>query len=290
MSKNEVPVEKCLERYDYIFQKNILKDKVAFITGGGSGICFTIAEVFMRHGCDTVILGRQIDRLQLSAQTLQQTTGRRCLPLQMDVRQPKMILAAVDTALNEFGRIDYLINGAAGNFLCALDRMSFNAFKTVMEIDAHGTFNTSKVVFDKYMKEHGGVIINITATLHFRGTSLQAHAGSAKAAIEALTRHMAVEWGQHGIRVMCVAPGPIADTEGMSRLGGSLMNEESRKMLEESIPVQRLGARVDIADICLFTVTRGADLLTGTTIIGDGGACLTDDNSVVRMNLIKAML
>ncbi|XP_076460081.1 peroxisomal 2,4-dienoyl-CoA reductase [(3E)-enoyl-CoA-producing]-like isoform X2 [Babylonia areolata] len=290
MSGTEVPVEKCLENYEYIFQKNILKDKVAFITGGGSGICFTIAEIFMRHGCDTVILGRKMDRLQLSAQTLQQATGRRCLPVQMDVRQPKMILAAVDAALNEFGKIDFLINGAAGNFLCALDRMSFNAFKTVMEIDALGTFNVSKVVYEKYMKAHGGVMINITATLHFRGTSLQTHAGSAKAAIEAMTRHMAVEWGQHGIRVMCVAPGPIADTEGMQRLGGSTVSGDARKMLEDNIPVRRLGQRVDIADICLFTVTRGGDLLTGTTIVGDGGSMLTDDNSVMRMNLLKSLL
>ncbi|XP_076460080.1 peroxisomal 2,4-dienoyl-CoA reductase [(3E)-enoyl-CoA-producing]-like isoform X1 [Babylonia areolata] len=291
MSGTEVPVEKCLENYEYIFQKNILKDKVAFITGGGSGICFTIAEIFMRHGCDTVILGRKMDRLQLSAQTLQQATGRRCLPVQMDVRQPKMILAAVDAALNEFGKIDFLINGAAGNFLCALDRMSFNAFKTVMEIDALGTFNVSKVVYEKYMKAHGGVMINITATLHFRGTSLQTHAGSAKAAIEAMTRHMAVEWGQHGIRVMCVAPGPIADTEGMQRLGGKV-NEGGlvREHFLQNIPIQRMGHRVEIADVCLFTLTRAGDLLTGTTIIADGGSWLTGGNPPPQVKVAKAQL
>ncbi|KAL8574543.1 hypothetical protein ACOMHN_057542 [Nucella lapillus] len=291
MSKNEVPVEKCLESYDYIFQKNILKDKVAFITGGGSGICFTIAEIFMRHGCDTVILGRKMDRLQLSAQTLRQKTGRRCLPVQVDVRQPQMILAAVDAALNEFGKIDYLINGAAGNFLCALDRMSFNAFKTVMEIDALGTFNTSKAVFDRYMKDHGGVIVNITATLHFRGTSLQAHAGSAKAAIEAMTRHMAVEWGQHGIRVMCVAPGPIADTEGMSKLGGKMTeNGPGRDRYVRNIPIQRWGQRAEIADVCLCVVTRGGQLLTGTTLVADGGSWLTSSNGALRISALMGHL
>ncbi|KAK7111591.1 hypothetical protein V1264_011198 [Littorina saxatilis] len=290
MSGKAEPVERCMDSYEYIFQKDILRNKVAFITGGGSGICFTIAEVFMRHGCDTVILGRKMDRLQLSAQTLQQATGRRCLPVQMDVRQPKMVLEAVDAALKEFGRIDYLINGAAGNFLCPLETMSFNAFKTVMEIDTLGTFNVSKAIFDKYMKANGGVIINITATLHFRGTSLQTHVGAAKAAIEAMTRHMAVEWGQNGIRVMCVAPGPIEDTEGMRRLGGAGMSSEMKEMFKKNIPVQRSGRRVDIADICLFILSRGGQLLTGTTVIGDGGAWLTEDNSSMRMSMIKAML
>ncbi|KAK7498506.1 hypothetical protein BaRGS_00010166 [Batillaria attramentaria] len=282
--KQEEPVEICLERYEYIFQKDLLKDKVAFITGGGSGICFTIAEIFMRHGCDTAIVSRNFDRLKKSAETLSRATGRRCLPVQMDVRKPQTILDAADATLKEFGKINYLINGAAGNFLCPLDRMSFNAFKTVMEIDAIGTFNVSKVIFDKYLKDHGGVIINITATLQVRGTALQAHAGSAKAAIEAMTRHMAVEWGQHGIRVMCVAPGPIADTEGMRRLGGRYLEGVAREMLINNIPIQRLGQRVDIADVCLFTVTRGGDLLTGTTIIADGGSWLTSTNRGRFMN------
>ncbi|KAK7111590.1 peroxisomal 2,4-dienoyl-CoA reductase [(3E)-enoyl-CoA-producing]-like [Littorina saxatilis] len=291
MSGKAEPVERCMDSYEYIFQKDILRNKVAFITGGGSGICFTIAEVFMRHGCDTVILGRKMDRLQLSAQTLQQATGRRCLPVQMDVRQPKMVLEAVDAALKEFGRIDYLINGAAGNFLCPLETMSFNAFKTVMEIDTLGTFNVSKAIFDKYMKANGGVIINITATLHFRGTSLQTHVGAAKAAIEAMTRHMAVEWGQNGIRVMCVAPGPIEDTEGMRRLGGATIVEgHARDKFLSDIPVQRMGRRMEIGDVCLFTVTRGGELLTGTTIIADGGAWLTSSNSMSRIKAVKSLL
>lgn len=113
----------------------------------------------------------------------------------MDVRKPEAITKAVEEALGHFRRIDILINNAAGNFLCPAENLSFNAFKTVMEIDAHGTFNVSKAVFDKYMKNSGGVIINITATLSVRGAALQTHAGTAKAAIEAMTKHLAVEWG-----------------------------------------------------------------------------------------------
>ncbi|GFO43292.1 peroxisomal 2,4-dienoyl-coa reductase [Plakobranchus ocellatus] len=182
MASEEV-VEKCIENYKYSFRNDILSEKVAFITGGGSGICFTIAEIFMRHGCHTVIAGRKLGRLQLSAETLSKATGLRCVPVQADVRKPQDVIAAIDKCLQEFGRLDIVINGAAGNFLCPLENMSFNAFKTVLEIDTMGTYNVSKVAFDKYFKDHGGVIINISATLHLRGNLLQAHVGVAKAGI-----------------------------------------------------------------------------------------------------------
>ncbi|XP_069124426.1 peroxisomal 2,4-dienoyl-CoA reductase [(3E)-enoyl-CoA-producing]-like isoform X2 [Argopecten irradians] len=275
MSQKPSYVEECIKDYKYIFRPDLLKGKVAFITGGGTGICFTIAEVFMRHQCDTVICSRKIDKLKESAETLSRATGRKCIPVQMDVRKPETIIKAADMALSEFGRIDYLINGAAGNFLSPISGLSFNAFKTVMEIDAHGTFYVSKVIYEKYMKNHGGVIVNITATLQLRGQVLQVHAGSAKAAIETMTKHMAVEWGMDGVRVMCVAPGPIENTEGMRRLDGGRVNENFVK----SIPIQRMGKREDIGNTVLYTVSDAAQLVTGTTIIADGGHWLTNGNS-----------
>ncbi|ESO84186.1 hypothetical protein LOTGIDRAFT_229651 [Lottia gigantea] len=276
MSAGEkVFVEKCLNSYKQLFVPDLLRDKVVFVTGGGSGICFTITEVFLRHGCKGVIVGRNLDRLKKSTETLTKATGQRCLSYQVDVKKPQDILNAIDETLKEFGRIDYLINGAAGNFLCPLESMSYNAFKTVMEIDTMGTLNTSKAVFDRYFKNNGGVIINITATLHFRGQALQAHAGSAKAAIEALTRHMAVEWGGNNVRVMCVAPGPIGNTEGMRRLSPG---DPMARDLARYIPIGRIGERVEIGNICLYLVSGMADLLTGTTIVADGGAWLIGSN------------
>ncbi|XP_033108711.1 peroxisomal 2,4-dienoyl-CoA reductase-like [Anneissia japonica] len=173
----------CLDKYTYIFNPSLLQGKVAFITGGGSGICFTVAEILMRHKCDTVILSRKLERVQKSSKKLEEATGQRCLAIQLDVRKPQDVLAAVDKALSYYGRIDIVVNGAAGNFLCPVESMSFNAFKTVIEIDTIGTFNVSKAVYDKYLKDHGGVIINISATLAYKGQMLQAHAGPAKAAI-----------------------------------------------------------------------------------------------------------
>ncbi|XP_048758569.2 peroxisomal 2,4-dienoyl-CoA reductase [(3E)-enoyl-CoA-producing]-like [Ostrea edulis] len=267
--------EETIPDYRYVFQKDLLRGKVAFITGGGTGIGFTITEILMRHGCDTIIASRRLDVVRSAAEKLSKATGQRCLPLQMDVRKPEAITKAVDEALGQFKQIDILVNNAAGNFLCPAENLSFNAFRTVMEIDAHGTFNVSKAVFEKYMKNNGGVIINITATLSFRGRVLQTHAGSAKAAIEAMTKHLAVEWGPNGIRMMCVAPGPIADTEGMRRLGGEHIDDAMVK----AIPVQRLGKREDIGNTVLFITSRAGELLTGTTVIADGGAWLTSENN-----------
>ncbi|KAH9495815.1 Peroxisomal 2,4-dienoyl-CoA reductase [Bulinus truncatus] len=281
-----VPEEKCLENYVYNFRKDIIKDKVALITGGGSGICFTIAEIFMRHGCHTAIAGRNLDRLKKSAHSLHAATGYRCLPIQMDVRKPQDVIAGVEICLKKYGRIDILINGAAGNFLCPLEKMSFNAFKTVIEIDALGTYNVSKVVYDQCFKAHGGVIINITATLHYTGTALQAHVGSAKAAIEALTRHQALEWGPQGVRALCVAPGPIDDTEGMRRLGGGVPKE----FINSSIPIGRMGTRKEIGEICLFLVTDMAGLITSSTVIADGAAWLCNENSHRRVDFYNKLM
>ncbi|XP_005101023.1 peroxisomal 2,4-dienoyl-CoA reductase [Aplysia californica] len=286
MASSEFPDEKCMDSYNYSFDKNIIGGKVAFITGGGSGICFTIAEIFMRHGCRTVIGGRKLDRLKKSAKTLTDATGVKCVPVQVDVRKPAEVIAAVDVCLQEFGRIDILINGAAGNFLCPLESMSFNAFRTVMEIDTLGTYNVSKVVYDKYFKSHGGVIINITATLHYRGTILQAHVGSAKAAIEYLTRHQALEWGPQGVRVLCVAPGAIGDTEGVRRLSGGATQED----INRAIPIRRMGTRQEIGEICLFLVTDMAGLITSSTVIADGAAWLADGSEEKRMEMYRKFM
>lgn len=286
MAQATVPSkEQCIAGYKYIFNKDLLKGQVAFVTGGGTGIGFTITEVLMRHGCDTIIASRRLDKLRESAASLEAATGRKCLPVQMDVRDPKKVQAAVGEAMRTFGKINILVNSAAGNFLCPAEGLSFNAFKTVMDIDAIGTFNTTKVVFDEYMKKHGGVIINITATLQVRGQVYQVHAGCAKAAIEAMTKHLAVEWGEKGIRLMCVAPGPIAETEGFSRLGGKTIREDYIK----SIPIQRVGTREDIGNTVLYCVSDAAQLLTGTTVIADGGAWLTSENNLRRVRRIMEM-
>ncbi|NXW21815.1 DECR2 reductase, partial [Circaetus pectoralis] len=273
----DVDTDDCLREYRHLFSPDILAGQVAFITGGGSGIGFRIAEIFMRCGRPAGVAASPRNNFFFQAsKKLVAATGQQCLPLSIDVRQPQTIVAAVDEALKEFKRIDILVNGAAGNFLCPASSLSFNAFKTVIDIDTIGTFNTSKVLFEKYFRDHGGVIVNITATLSYRGQALQVHAGTAKAAIDAMTRHLAVEWGPNNIRVNSLAPGPITGTEGYRRLGGRFAEEGSQF---DVIPLQRAGNKTEIAHSTLYLASPLSSYVTGTTLVVDGGSWLTSANN-----------
>ena len=164
-----------------IFRDDIFEGKVAFVTGGGSGICKGVTQALMAHGADAVIVGRKAERLEAAAAELSEATGRRCLATPADVREPELVEAALDQALERFGRIDIVVNGAAGNFLAPAAQLSYNAFRTVVSIDTLGTYHVSRAAFDKCLREHGGQILNISATLHYGATPLQTHAAAAKA-------------------------------------------------------------------------------------------------------------
>lgn len=150
--------------------------------------------------------------------------------------------------------------------------MSSRAFKTVIDIDLVGTFHSCRAAYLAWMREHGGRVVNITATLAYRGDPLQAHAGPAKAAIDALCRHLSREWGPDRVRINCVAPGPIDDTEGIRRLGGFLPDHILEPAKRRTIPLGRFGRKHEIADAVLFLVGEGAAYVTGTVLVVDGGA------------------
>ncbi|XP_039268153.1 peroxisomal 2,4-dienoyl-CoA reductase [(3E)-enoyl-CoA-producing]-like [Styela clava] len=278
----EVELDECLSHYKYVFNPNLLQGQVAFITGGGSGIGFRIAEIFMRHGCDTAIASRRLEKVKESAKKLEKATGKRCLALAVDVRKPKEIEETVDEVLKHYKKIDILVNNAAGNFICDAENLSYNAFKTVIEIDTIGTFNTSKAVFAKWFKQNGGNIVNITATLAYKGDALQVHAGSAKAAIDAMTKHLAVEWGGNGVRINGIAPGPVEGTEGLRKLAGGMADQ-----VKTGIPLQRLAQKCEIADMAVFLSSNAAAYMTGTVLVADGGNWLTSFNN---FNMLKQVL
>jgi 2,4-dienoyl-CoA reductase [(3E)-enoyl-CoA-producing], peroxisomal len=254
-----------------IFHDGLFLGRVALITGGGTGIGRGIAEGLARHGADVAIVSRKPENLDAAAGQIAVATGRRCLPIVGDVRQPEVVESAVGRVVQELGGLDIVVNNAAGNFFCPSANLSPNGFGTVIDIDAKGTWNVSRAAYQARFKDNGGQILNISATLHYGGTPGQVHVAAAKAAVDAMTRTLAVEWGPQGVRVNAVAPGPILDTEGALRLFPGPAAEALRAMT----PTRRLGTIDDIVNLALFVLSEAGVHLNGAILVFDGGLCLT---------------
>jgi 2,4-dienoyl-CoA reductase [(3E)-enoyl-CoA-producing], peroxisomal len=252
----------------HTFDSHLLKDRVALITGGGTGICRGIALAFAQHGCHVAITSRKMEHLEPTVDELR-GIGVRALARAADVRDPAAVGETVAAVVAELGRLDILINGAAGNFVCLAENLSPNGFGTVVDIDLKGTFNASRAALP-HLKARGGSVINISATLPYLGTMGQSHAAAAKAGIDSLTRTLAVEWGPFGIRVNGIAPGPIDGTEGVRRL----TSEASREQAVRTCPMGRLGTTDDIANAALYLCSDAASYVNGVTLVVDGGLWL----------------
>ena len=252
-----------------IFADGILNGRVAFVTGGGTGITGGVARAFAEAGASVALVSRKMEHLIPAAQLINENGGR-AIAVAADVRQPAEVEAAIAKTVEEFGKIDIVVNGAAGNFLCKAEELSPNGFGTVVDIDLKGTFNVSRAAFAQ-LKEHGGQILNISATLHYLGTPMQLHVSAAKAGVDALTRNLAVEWGRYGIRVNAIAPGPIEDTEGMQRL----VPEPFKAQLKKNIPLGRFGRIVDIEKAAVFICSEAASFVNGVVLVIDGGHWLS---------------
>lgn len=248
-----------------IFADGVLSGHVAFVTGGGTGITGGVARAFAEAGASVALVSRKLEHLEPAAEAINRNGGK-AIAVVADVRQPAEVESAVAKTVEAFGKIDIVINGAAGNFLCAAEELSPNGFGTVVDIDLKGTFNVCRATFAQ-LKEHHGQILNISATLHYLGTPLQLHVSAAKAGVDALTRNLAVEWGRHGIRVNAIAPGPIEDTEGMTRL----VPEPVKERLRKNVPLGRFGRIADIERAAVFICSDAASFINGTVLVVDGG-------------------
>ncbi len=257
-----------------MFSSDLLKGRVAFVTGGGTGICRGIALAFAAHGCDVAVASRTEAHLAATAGAIE-ALGRGALAVAADVRRPEAVEAAIARTVERFGRLDIVVNGAAGNFLCRAEDLSPNGFGTVVDIDLKGTFNVSRAALP-HLRAARGTILNLSATLHLLGTPAQIHVAAAKAGVDALTRCLAVEWGAYGIRVNGVAPGPIEETEGMRRLVGGAAHDR----LVRHTPLGRLGAIGDIARAALFLCSDAASFVNGVTLVVDGGLWLASSRMV----------
>lgn len=257
-----------------IFIDGILNGRVAFVTGGGTGITGGVARALAEAGANVALVSRSIEHLEPAAKAINDAhTGNpnigEAFAVAADVRNPEDVEKAIAVAVERFGKIDIVVNGAAGNFLVPAEALSPNGFGTVVDIDLKGTFNVCRAAFAQ-LKEHQGQILNISATLHYGGTAMQLHVSAAKAGVDALTRNLAVEWGRYGIRVNGIAPGPIEDTEGMKRL----VPEPVKEKLKKNIPLGRFGRISDIEKAALFLCSDAASFINGAILVVDGGQWL----------------
>lgn len=257
-----------------IFRDHLLKGKIAFVTGGGSGIGQRMAERFAEHGAKVVLAGRRQDKLDAAAGTIR-SAGGSAETAALDVRDYGALEGALKKTREQSGEIDILVCGAAGNFPAAVTGMSANGFKAVIDIDLLGTFNTCRAAYE-HLRKPGSSIISISANHASHPAAYQSHVCAAKAGVELLTRTLAIEWGPEGIRANCITPGPTDDTEGMRRLAPT---DEARRKIEQSIPLRRYGTKDELADLALFLSSDAASFITGAVYICDGGQGLTRSGS-----------
>ena len=264
-----------------IFRAGLLNGQVAIITGGGTGIGYGIAELLAELGAHAVLASRKPENVEPAAERIR-ASGARASAVSVDVRDPERVRAMVEQVTNEHGRVDLLVNNAAGNFYAPSETLSANAWRSVVEIDLFGTFFCSQAVVPAMREQGGGRIVNISMTLHYRGWPQMAHATAAKAGIDALTRTLALEWAPLGIRVNAIAPGPIP-TEGVKKAftppgaGAADLFAVDRAMGDyaaRAIPVGRWGTPRDIANAVAFLASPAGDWITGSIFVIDGGEWL----------------
>jgi len=243
--------------------------KTAVVTGAGTGLGRAMALAFAREGAEVCVVGRRQEKLDETV-ALVEKEGGKAFALSADVRDPARVQAVMAEAVTRTGRIDVLVNNAAGNFVCPSEELSPNGFKSVVDIVLLGTFYCTRYAFDA-LKANKGSILNIIAAYAWSGEPGAVHSACAKAGVLAMTRTLAAEWGQFGIRANAVSPGPI-HTEGTDKNLWSVGDVEARMI--ESVPLGRLGVPDDISRAVLWLCSDDASWVSGATLAVDGAQWL----------------
>ncbi|GAM88262.1 hypothetical protein ANO11243_062950 [Dothideomycetidae sp. 11243] len=277
-----------------IWASNLFKGKVVFCTGGNGTICSAQVRALVYFGADACIVGRngpKTDEAAKSIATARQ--GAKVLGIGgVDVKNADAVAGAVEKCVQELGGLDFLIAGAAGNFVAPINGLSTNAFKSVIDIDVLGSYHALKpclphLVASAAKKQGGGRVIFISATFHYTGFPMQTHVSAAKAAVDALSNNVAIEFGPRGVTSNVIAPGPIAETEGMKRLAG--LSGSGKEGIAGSIPLQKYGSVRDIADATVYLFSSAGDYVNGHVLVVDGGAWRTMSSSDEKAGAYPAM-
>ena len=269
-----------------MLRDDALVGKVIVVTGGGSGLGKAMTKYFLELGAKVAITSRDLDKLKNTAKELETETGGICLPLQCDVRHYDQVENMLQEVLKAFDKVDVLLNNAAGNFISPTEKLSANAFDTVIDIVLKGTKNCT-LAFGKHWidtKQSSSSILNIVTTYAWTGSAYVVPSATAKAGVLAMTRSLAVEWAKYGIRTNAIAPGPFPTKGAWDRL---LPGDLAEKFdMAKKVPLQRVGDHQELANLAAYLVSDFSAYINGEVIVIDGGEWL---KGAGQFNMLEAI-
>ena len=257
-----------------MLRDDALKGEVIIVTGGGSGLGKAMTTYFLELGAKVVISSRNLDKLLTTAKELEEKTGGEVLPVSCDVRHYDQVETMLATTLEKFGKVDGLVNNAAGNFISPTERLSANAFDTIIDIVLKGSKNCTLALGKHWIdkKQKRATVLNIVTTYAWTGSAYVVPSATAKAGVLAMTRSLAVEWAKYGIRTNAIAPGPFPTKGAWDRLlPGELKDEFDMK---KKIPVGRLGVHQELANLAAYLISDFSAFVNGEVVTIDGGEWL----------------
>jgi len=257
-----------------MLRDNALNDKVIIVTGGGSGLGKAMTTYFLELGAKVAITSRDIEKLQNTATELEQQTGGTCLPIACDVRHYDQVENMMQQVLSAFGKVDVLLNNAAGNFISPTERLSANAFDTIIDIVLKGSKNCTLALGKHWIDkgEKNKTVLNIVTTYAWTGSGYVVPSATAKAGVLAMTRSLAVEWAKYGIRMNAIAPGPFPTKGAWDRLlPGELKDQFD---ITKQVPLRRVGDHQELANLAAYLVSDFSQYINGEVVTIDGGEWL----------------
>ena len=268
-----------------MLKEDSLADKVILITGGGTGLGKSMAKYFSELGAELIIASRKFDILQKSAKQIEESTGEIVLPVQCDVTKYNEVENLLKSAVEKFGKVDILVNNAAGNFISPTERLSHRAFDIIVDIVLKGTYYCT-LAFGKdwISKKQSAAILNIVTTYSWTGSAYVVPSAVAKAGVLSLTRSLAVEWGKYGIRSNAIAPGLFPTKGAWERL---LPGDLSQKFdPKKKIPVGRVGEHQELTNLAAYLVSDYSSFINGEVVTIDGGEWLKGAGQFNTLELI----